>query len=72
MRLGLLVAAKYCQRVAPDLNEVDWLVDRAVGALGELDIFSCAADAWLVKRGINGIGQDLVYAPSRHHVTAEK
>src|SRR5215510_15511513 len=60
------------ERVPPDVVEAYRPWDRAVSDLGEMRVFARVADIRLVQRRVAGMRQDLINAPSRHHIATEE
>src|SRR5262249_5030692 len=60
------------ERVSPDVVEAYRPWDRAVSDLGELRVFPRVADIRFIQRRVAGMRQDLINAPSRHHIATEK
>jgi hypothetical protein len=65
-------ALELLQSVTPDIAEFDGATNRSAWLLGKLHIARRAIHARLMKSRVSRKGQDLVYPPSRHHVTTQK
>ena len=60
------------QRIAPDVTKIDWRADGPARALREMHVSVRVLDIGLVERRLAGMRQDLVDAPTCHHITGEE
>ena len=60
------------QSRAPNIGELDSSWASSVHLFGKTDVIPGGLDVVLVKKRVAWMGQNLIYTPSRHYVTAEK
>ena len=67
-----LRAGQLLQSRTPNIRELDSFWNSSVRLLGEANIIPGRLDVALMKKRVTGMGQDLIYSPSRHYVSAQK